>query len=393
MTTTNNPPGTPPTSSGSHPTSSGDPTISQTQDRQPESQTLPLNPPFNYNLNPPSEHDDALAEEAELNLRIKNLQASQRISRKRHWLELIDAGITPDFDPDREPQPAKQTRHEHDANTQHTPDYNIGKLILKTPRYSAKSWTELRIYLTDLDSRFLLHPSSFHTDLPKVLLASSCLEGSVKLRWTSFLNNDRRGQINEITWNDYLTWVKGTIDDDSTRCLETTAKLARCYMKPGQTVRNFLDYYEALEAELPDRLPDSYRVCSAIHRLTPALRTQVVSREIPSTWQKFVSSVTQAETILGRPNSSNSNTHSSPASSTTPNTNPTNTPAAPQAPRRPYGGIVTCYKCGEEGHISTKCFKPDCETCKSNRHTTNRHLASHDPATPATAPNNVRFAS
>ncbi|KPM33871.1 hypothetical protein AK830_g12701, partial [Neonectria ditissima] len=178
---------------------------------------------------------------------------------------------------------------------------------------------------------------------------------------------DRRGQINEITWNDYLTWVKGTIDDDSTRCLETTAKLARCYMKLGQTVRNFLDYYEALEAKLPDR------------------------REIPSTWQKFVSSVTQVETILGRPNPSN--THSSPASSTTLNSNPTNTPAAPQAPRRPYGGIVTCYKCGEEGHISTKCFKPDCETCKSNRHTTNRHLASHDPATPATAPNNVRFAS
>ncbi|KAJ0346881.1 hypothetical protein KNSL1_007004 [Colletotrichum chrysophilum] len=67
------------------------------------------------------------------------------------------------------------------------------------------------------------------------------------------------------------------------RLLETVSKLRSMTQERDQSYDEFIAAYDALEARLPVRLPELYRVCDVLTRLVPELQWQIVAAGIPAT--------------------------------------------------------------------------------------------------------------
>jgi hypothetical protein len=77
----------------------------------------------------------------------------------------------------------------------------------------------------------------------------------------------------------------------ATCSLKVVSKLYRLYQKDDQSFNQFLDIYEAIEAEISYDLPVIYQVCSLLDALKPSLWTQVVSIGIPAGRQELLLAV------------------------------------------------------------------------------------------------------
>lgn len=218
--------------------------------------------------------DIAHLTEEELDGRIKAAREQQRLRKKREYLLALGRGEAPEITFETlEDQPRARTSLERDSKRPRSSGW--GKLQLPCPRYRGKSWMELQSFLVDLESYFLTQPEAFQQEGQRVIYASSCLEADTKRRWTNYLMVDRDNQLSSITWPQFVEWLKDGINNGPTRCLEATAKLANLSQRQGQRFQSFLDYYESVESELPDRLPDSFRICSFIQRLNAPLCKQL----------------------------------------------------------------------------------------------------------------------
>lgn len=338
--------------------------------------------------------------EAQLDARIKAVEQTRRLQRKREYLAILDRGEIPSFNLEETrtlstspesimsvPSP-KRLRNE-----------SWGKVQLPLPAYTGKNWLELQAYLTDLESHFITQQEAFREDSQRVLYASTCLKGEMKRRWTSYVQATRQGDLQSITWNEYRNWLINSINDGPTRCLEATAKLARLEQRPRQKFRHFLDIYEAIEGELPEPLPETFRICTFIQKLVPPMKKQILSHGLPATWQALTHTGTIAETLLGQELEGNFVPKVNPENPQ--ERRPSDIPTNQQRPSdegarpplqnnddRPRKKRVICFRCGEPDHISTNCKAPACSLCASTRHTTARHGAppvSGSNADPITA--------
>ncbi|KAF6812958.1 hypothetical protein CMUS01_12945 [Colletotrichum musicola] len=83
------------------------------------------------------------------------------------------------------------------------------------------------------------------------------------------------------------------------RLLETVTKLRGLRQQPGQGFDEFISAYDALEAELPVRLLELYRVCDVLVRLAPQVQWQIVALEIPATRQDLDVAARRAQELVG----------------------------------------------------------------------------------------------
>ncbi|KAF6797589.1 hypothetical protein CSOJ01_12907 [Colletotrichum sojae] len=83
------------------------------------------------------------------------------------------------------------------------------------------------------------------------------------------------------------------------RLLETVTKLRGLRRRPDQGFDEFIRVYDALEAELPVRLPELYRVCDVLVRLAPEVQWQIVALGIPATREDLDAAARRAQELVG----------------------------------------------------------------------------------------------
>lgn len=328
--------------------------------------------------------------DAELDARIALARATMLRRKKAEYLAILERGEIPPFSLESLEPPRQQTASNGDEERMHKRARSEawGRLQLPTLKYRGKNWSELQTFLTGLQSHFAAQPEIFEEDIRKVVYATSCFDADMPRRWTNYLQVERGGVIQAVTWPELREWMQSGISDGPTRCLEATSKLSSIAQGPYQRFQHFLDYFEQIEGELPEPLPDSFRICYLIQRLRPAVRTQVLSNGVPATWQELRQSGVIAESLMfqngATPSRMRDNTARSPPNrgseeaSSTPKTEtgasspPSNARSSSEPslyarspdgssrpPRSVYAGrtTVTCYSCGQLGHISPNCPK------------------------------------
>lgn len=314
---------------------------------------------------------ESLTEE-ELTARLQDAAKEQRMSKKRDLLQAIERGESVTI-------PA-ELLSDGEARYKRLRSDNWGKIQLPPPRCKGKNYAELRTFFIDIEAYFQTQRDAFDDEAKKVFYATACLEGDIKQRWTSYLEGEKKDHLHQITWTELKEWLTDQIKDPTTRCFEATSKLQNAVQGPNQPFSEFHRYYEAIEWELPERLPEKYRICNFIHHLKPALKEYLLKSGIPKSWSQLVSQGNIAESLLkGNRENQRRGALREPQNTVTPPEISGEDPTKDNGSYRP-----TCWKCGRP-HYKTTCKAPDCSHCGSSGHTTERHGGS-----PATEPNNTR---
>jgi len=308
----------------------------------------------------------------ELDRRVREARARHVNQKKRSYLQALERGEDPPYNPDLSASPSPG-RDLNDTSKRPRGE-SWGKINVPTPRYQGRNWSELQAFLTDLEAIFTTAPGHFTADAPRVVYASTGIQGDTKRRWTTFLQLS--GGIEQVTWEAAKQWLKDQMADPPTRCYDATRKLDGLYQRNQQSCRTFLDLWEAAEAELPTLDPELSRVCRVLHRLQPSHRERLVSSGIPATWHALRHEAVIVDSLIGTtstphagPRRQEGNLQQPPQSTSIHEKGHEEGAASSPIIRRG----IECWRCGGP-HLRTECKEPPCTSGLAS-HTTENHQA------------------
>ncbi|KAG6070232.1 hypothetical protein E4U15_008129 [Claviceps sp. LM218 group G6] len=261
------------------------------------------------------------------------------------------------------------------------PQHFVSRTHLEVPKYDGESYAKLKEFLMDLEVNFHLSPGSFPMDHMKVGYASSGLRGGVKERWIKYAGDGGRVKFYDLTWEDFVKWLHNQATDENTRCLNASKKLTKMRQEEGQSFRKYYDKWAAEESEYPDVFPEKLSICMFLNSLQPELRKLIVSKQFPKDWNSLLGQGMSAENANGFDEKHKPAEKSRTKRQRSESRSRSRSPRAKKDRSNFEQSPITCYKCGRKGHISLKCWEPDCETCGNPRHTT----ATHNGGSRATA--------
>ena len=157
-----------------------------------------------------SPHAEAFPDltEEELTERLRKAVSERRVSQKRNLLQAIQRGEDIEIPP--------ELLRDEDGGSKRQRSEGWGRIQLPQPRYKGRSFAELRTFFTDVETYFQTQRGTFDTEAKKVFFATACLEGDIKQRWTSYLEREKQGKQDQLTWQELRTWVTDQIKDPIT---------------------------------------------------------------------------------------------------------------------------------------------------------------------------------
>jgi len=188
---------------------------------------------------------------------------------------------------------------------------------IKPERYTGKSYRSYKEYIRQCEKAYRMLPDVYEQDSAKVLYASQYIGGELADAFERF--EETKGRDN-ITWEEFKEFLK----DEQMNPVTHTTTLARRYdeaiQRPGQSVAQFVNYLDDLEAEL-EPYSDEHRRQHLLAKLSPEIRHALNNyQEIPSTRNGLIRLAIQLEANLPRqrPSKESKADNSRPADSTTP---------------------------------------------------------------------------
>jgi hypothetical protein len=172
----------------------------------------------------------------------------------------------------------------------------------------------------------------------RIALGASYLRDLALREWS-------RRTVTPDTWESFIRFLRNTIADPVNRMGTASLRLKKAEQRKGQTVREFANYVEELEEDIPEMGIEESRAWVLLNGLRPAIRTGVLreTRTISSR-EQVLSAAQRQEELLGEVSES----------------------AAGEKPARSVrddasksGKDRTCYKCGKEEHIARDCPEKD----------------------------------
>ncbi|KAG6167013.1 hypothetical protein E4U23_000152 [Claviceps purpurea] len=250
------------------------------------------------------------------------------------------------------------------------PQHFVSRTQLEVPKYDGESFAKLKAFLMDMEINFHLSGTLEHM---KVGYACSGLQGGVKERWIKYAGEGGRAKFYDMTWKDFVKWLHNQATDENTRCLNAAKALTRMRQKEGQSFRKYYDKWAAEESEYPDEFPEKLSISMFLNSLQPELRKLIVSKQFPKDWNSLLGQGMSAENANGFEEKHKPAEQSRTKRQRSESRSRSRSPRVKKERSNFEQSPITCFKCGGKGHISTKCWEPDCETCGNPRHTTGMH--------------------
>lgn len=168
---------------------------------------------------------------------------------------------------------------------------------VKPGLYDGKSKQAFKEYTRQCEYTFRLAPDRYARDSTKVLYAAQFLHGETA---RAFERLEETNGPDNTTWEEYKVFLRDLLQDPVT----CAATLARRYNDaaqwPGQTVAQFVNYLDELEAELPP-YSEEHRRQHLLAKLLPELRYALNNyQNIPATRTGLIGLATQLEANLPR---------------------------------------------------------------------------------------------
>jgi hypothetical protein len=324
-------------------------------------------------------------DEEQLNQSIATARVQHRLRRKRQYLDAILKGENPNIDPLEFDEPEPQRARCNDSPSHRGRREGLSLMKLQPLKYRGGTYASLQNFLFELEARFLRYREGLDSDSDRIIYAGSSLEGPIKTRWTNYVKIQHNGILSTVSWDEMKNWLEDSVSDADTRSLESVSRLRRLNQREDQSFSQFLDYYEAIESELPYELPAKYRVCTMLDALRPDLKKQIVSMGIPAGRQELISAARRAESLLRngqnpqysrqRAERQQEGTGEGPASEQRARNPPPQNQSGEQQPEGPPAGrwntgrpsAPVCFKCRQPGHYANVCPQLQNTTSQGNR--------------------------
>ena len=140
--------------------------------------------------------------------------------------------------------------------------------VEKPDKYNGKSLRALKEYVRKCEIAFRLAPDRYSQDSTKVLYAIQFLTGEMVDAFVCFEN--LKGQ-DRISWDEYKTFLRDQLQDPVTRASTLGRRYNEAVQRPGQTVTQFVNYLDEIEAEL-EPYDDGHRRQHLLTKLSPELQ-------------------------------------------------------------------------------------------------------------------------
>jgi len=302
------------------------------------------------------EQDDETAEMAE---HAALLRAVARKRRKREIAEL-QAELAGEA-------PAQSTSSEGAAQKPALPPSARPKLGAP-PTFKGKDIKELSSY--EAGWRIQFEAYGILDEPQRILTAATTLEGIARDAWA-------RETERPSTWKTYIEWCRDVIRAPENRLADSTYSLKHAHQKDGQNVREFVNYIEGLEANIPELSKDQREGWDLLNALAPQVRREVLKdlRTITSRAQVLSAAQRQEELVtLGQKRRDYASAAQGARTGTATTSSPTTTPSstthgaqgstAPQMTRAEQTRMEQkkldrrgnkCYICHQTGHFAREC--------------------------------------
>jgi hypothetical protein len=212
------------------------------------------------------------------------------------------------------------------------------KRALAPPVYEGVNLRQLRDFLLGCEVYF--DAIEEHNDRRRIALAASYLRKDALRQWSRTLPRP-------ITWPAFEMTLRDMIQDPANRMSVATLKIKESRQGEGQSVREFANYIEELEEDVPEMTEEQQRAWTLLNGLRPDVRSSVLREEREIRSREQIIAAAQRLHELGRVDAGGS--HVFRSRETGKNRSDSRAPAGRTNDSR------SCYRCGKEGHMSRFC--------------------------------------
>lgn len=176
---------------------------------------------------------------------------------------------------------------------------SANKLNFPDLEFRGTNYAALKSFIYELECRFAIARAEFADDLQRVVYAASALKGHIRTRWTTYVQTQHDGEICRITWPQMREWLRDSFAGPETRAISADRDMAALHQLETQTVRQFFDRYEAIEAEYEFTHDPVYNVVHPLNKLRTDIRQQIIqSNKLPTTRAGLINAAMRAESDI-----------------------------------------------------------------------------------------------
>jgi hypothetical protein len=315
---------------------------------------------------------DALLQEERQDIEVVTNQGAQ---------DAADSGIQDPVDQSRSQRPQQEEENPQLAGTKHTrddgalPPARSRPKTREPPIYKGLTLKEYEHFTRVCEKNFRVDPGAYPTEDSRVAYASQYLDGVPEAEWSRL--EDLEGI--DHTWKEFRDFLLNILKDPTNLKKDMSQRLTDARQRDVQSVREFAQYVDSLQDHLYTRAenPDSARIERLRTRVKAEIRRESDRHaNVPTAYHEYVNHLANMEENVNRAKSrkdrgpQKSEKNEAPRGSGEANRgrrgnassrgrfsrrNNSNSKASDpnEKPTK-----ITCYNCGEEGHIKPNCPNP-----------------------------------
>jgi hypothetical protein len=325
------------------------------------------------------ESDETVQEtSATRHARLKALILEKRQQEEILAMELELSGDNPAFRADIAGEAPIQGHKRAVSSTAETQPFRSTFHRPKTPpTFKGKDIAELDKF--DIAFRAHFEAGGPYTAPDQIKLAATYLDGNPQKSWF----RRPKPESPEMTWDDFILYLKGLIADPANALAYASLRLKEARQKKGQSIRDFVNYIEQLERDIPEQTKQERSAWSLLNSLHPEIRREVMreNKEITSRDQVIAAAQRQEE-LAEQQSKKEPRPEEKTKETSTSSRRFAGATRAPRtltpSPKGRGGRMFKCYNCGKFGHKKEDCTAPPQSEKSENKEQAKKGSPNHN---------------